>query len=223
MPVRCVQGARSQGPIINGLCCVPRPSEEPERAATLAPAASAGGNPRCDAIGTVVACGADLSREGTEDSSPAQNDRGGGCDSNAPPLCGRRHLHQLQVQEGSLDATRSGPSLRVGLISQGRAPRILRRLRRLRMTGEGDAIPMPPRCAGGDTCTCCKRRRESPLRRDRDRRRVWVLPIRLTGTAKAPPGQSAEPLAKPTRGLKLATSEQERRQTGRTANLALGA
>ena len=117
MPVRCVQGARSQGPIIYGLCCVPRPSEEPERAATLAPAASAGGNPRCDAIGTVVACGADLSREGTEDSSPAapaQNDRGGGCDSDAPALCGRRHLHLLQAQEGIPVAARSGPSSRVG-------------------------------------------------------------------------------------------------------------
>ena len=117
MPVRCVQGAQSQGPIINGLYRVPRPSEEPERAATLAPAASAGGNPRCDAIGTVVACGADLSREGTEDSSPAapaQNDRGGGCDSDAPALCGRRHLHLLQVQVGIPVAARSGPSSRVG-------------------------------------------------------------------------------------------------------------
>ena len=88
-----------------------------ERAATLAPAASPGGNPRCGAIGTAVARGADLSWEGTEDSSPAapaQNDRGGGCDSDAPALCGRRHLHLLQVQVGIPVAARSGPSSRVG-------------------------------------------------------------------------------------------------------------
>ena len=93
------------------------------RGPTLAPAASAGGKPGCDAIGTVVACGADLSREGTDDSSPAapaQNDRGGGCDSEDPELCGGRHLHLLQVQVGSLDATQPCPQSHLGLISQGR-------------------------------------------------------------------------------------------------------
>ena len=66
---------------------------------------------------TAFAFGADLSGEGTEDSSPAapaQNDRGGGCHSEASVLCGGRHLHLLQVQVGIPDTTRSGPSSRSG-------------------------------------------------------------------------------------------------------------